>query len=250
MSFLLICDRQRSVLAVKETVRSYSAYGALSTVTGPRLAYCGQLRDPFKGIYHLGNGHRCFDPALMRFLSPDTLSPFGAGGVNAYAYCQGEPINSQDNSGRMGSSSLLQTAYVAGKGAMINKHASALAEMRKNGAPVWKQSVVGGAILFDVLDISVKGAKDYFGLSLHSNAEMMMTDDPLFSKLSGTDLGISLLSGVADYIAHGVSRTYAQKNAAQVQNPVGSAGGHLDTVAVQGGQSASVDLLRQGEDVV
>jgi RHS repeat-associated protein len=236
------------VLAVKETVRSYSAYGALSAVTGPRLAYCGQLRDPFKGIYHLGNGHRCFDPALMRFLSPDTLSPFGAGGVNAYAYCQGEPINSQDNSGRMGVSSLLQAAYVAGKGAMINKHVSALAEMRKNGAPVWKQSVVGGAILFDVLDIFVKGAKDYFGLSLHSNAEMMMTDDPLFSLLRVIDVGASIFSGGWDVAASVASWSDAQKNAVQVQKPASSEGGRLGADRLHKAPSEEGHLMR--EDVV
>lgn len=245
MSLLLICDRQQSVLAVKETVRSYSAYGALSAVTGPRLAYCGQLRDPFKGIYHLGNGHRCFDPALMRFLSPDTLSPFGAGGVNAYAYCQGDPINSQDNSGRMGSSSLLQTAYVAGKGAMINKHVSALAEMRKNGAPVWKQSVVIGAMLLDGLDIAEKGAKEYFGLSLHSNDEMMMTDDPLFSILRGVDVSISIASGIVDYIAHGVSQSDKQKKADQVQKPASGEGGHLGADMLHKEPSEKVGLVRE-----
>lgn len=37
----------------------------------------------------------------MRFNKPDTMSPFGKGGVNAYAYCQGDPVNYQDPTGHI-----------------------------------------------------------------------------------------------------------------------------------------------------
>jgi len=37
----------------------------------------------------------------MRFYSPDTLSPFEKGGVNAYCYCEGDPINNSDPTGRV-----------------------------------------------------------------------------------------------------------------------------------------------------
>ncbi len=37
----------------------------------------------------LGNGYRAYSPVLMRFNSPDSWSPFGEGGVNAYAYIEG-----------------------------------------------------------------------------------------------------------------------------------------------------------------
>lgn len=60
----------------------------------------GERPDPFTGHYHLGKGHRAYNPQLMRFNSPDQLSPFGAGGLNAYAYCVGDPVNRSDPSGR------------------------------------------------------------------------------------------------------------------------------------------------------
>ncbi|QZA53249.1 MULTISPECIES: RHS repeat-associated core domain-containing protein [Pseudomonas] len=100
MNYLTACDQQHSVLATADTARSYPPYGALSAATGPRLAYCGQLRETLTGAYYLGNGHRSYTPRLMRFISPDALSPFAKGGVNAYAYCTGDPINYQDRTGR------------------------------------------------------------------------------------------------------------------------------------------------------
>ena len=53
------------------------------------------------GHFLLGNGYRAFNPVLMRFNSPDSLSPFGKGGLNAYAYCVGDPVNYSDPAGHI-----------------------------------------------------------------------------------------------------------------------------------------------------
>lgn len=76
----------------------YSPYGYLPTLQTV-LGFNGGRPDPVTGCYLLGNGRRAFKPALLRFISPDRMSPFEAGGLNAYAYCLGDPINRQDPSG-------------------------------------------------------------------------------------------------------------------------------------------------------
>jgi hypothetical protein len=63
------------------------------------------------GHYLLGNGYRAFNPVLMRFNSPDNLSPFGKGGLNSYAYCLGDPINLQDSTGAAALPKLLSRAF-------------------------------------------------------------------------------------------------------------------------------------------
>ena len=63
--------------------------------------FSGERVEPFTGHYMLGNGYRSFNPVLMRFNSPDTLSPFGEGGLNAYSYCLGDPVNYQDPNGHI-----------------------------------------------------------------------------------------------------------------------------------------------------
>jgi len=78
----------------------YSPYGYTKPDVGLTLGFCGQYCDPLTVNYALGNGHRTYSPGLMRFYAPDSLSPFAAGGLNAYAYCAGDPINRYDPSGQ------------------------------------------------------------------------------------------------------------------------------------------------------
>lgn len=63
------------------------------------LEFNGERGDPISGIAHLGNGYRSYSPMLMRFHCPDSWSPFGAGGINPYAYCDGDPVNRADPNG-------------------------------------------------------------------------------------------------------------------------------------------------------
>lgn len=63
--------------------------------------YNGERNDPICHRQHLGNGYRSYSSVLMRFTCPDNWSPFRAGGMNAYSYVAGDPINHADRSGHM-----------------------------------------------------------------------------------------------------------------------------------------------------
>lgn len=102
---LLATDTQGSILQAQDAQGtnplSYTAFGhnpernALIALTG----FNGEVRDRQTGWYLLGSGYRAFNPERMRFNSPDSYSPFGTGGINAYMYCEGDPVNFVDPSG-------------------------------------------------------------------------------------------------------------------------------------------------------
>ncbi|HCS43423.1 MAG TPA: RHS repeat-associated core domain-containing protein [Pseudomonas sp.] len=107
---LLATDQQRSVLQTLKANHprqpiAYSPYGHRPVENGllSLLGFNGERPDPVTGHYLLGNGYRAFNPVLMRFNSPDSLSPFDKGGLNSYAYCLHDPINFSDTSGHAGS---------------------------------------------------------------------------------------------------------------------------------------------------
>ncbi|MGE8656317.1 MAG: RHS repeat-associated core domain-containing protein [Achromobacter sp.] len=113
-TLLLATDVKSSVVAVESedasSVLGYTPYGyRAADAQGALLGYNGELLDGEVG-YHLGNGYRVYSPTLMRFTSPDAWSPFGAGGVNAYAYCEGDPINRSDPSGHLSTRAWIQIA--------------------------------------------------------------------------------------------------------------------------------------------
>lgn len=104
-SVLTATDQQSSVLNTVTTEQHlgmvYTPYGHRDVVDAvPGLpGFNGEQPDPMTGHYLLGNGYRAYNPVLMRFNSPDSLSPFGEGGLNPYAYCIGDPINNRDPTG-------------------------------------------------------------------------------------------------------------------------------------------------------
>ncbi|EBN2212553.1 RHS repeat-associated core domain-containing protein [Escherichia coli] len=124
-------DRKGTVRACSESGSGmvgsrYTPFGAGGGyVDNPfQAGFNGEPTDNFSGLYHLGNGYRPYNPTLMRFIAPDSMSPFGAGGINTYAYCAGEPINHSDPTGHiswqgwlgigLGTAGLALTAVMAG----------------------------------------------------------------------------------------------------------------------------------------
>jgi RHS repeat-associated protein len=78
--------------------------------TDSRSGFNGEIQEQPSGHYLLGNGYRVFNPLLMRFQSPDILSPFAQGGLNTYAYCNAEPLNFTDPSGHAAKNRLVAAA--------------------------------------------------------------------------------------------------------------------------------------------
>ena len=111
---LLATDQQTSVLnSVSPELglpQSYSPYGYRPTTNGllNLLGFNGEHPDPITGHYLLGQGYRAFNPVLMRFNSPDELSPFDRGGINSYTYCLNDPVNRKDTNGHFSISSLFK----------------------------------------------------------------------------------------------------------------------------------------------
>lgn len=102
---LLVTDIKGSTFNIENPegpqTHAYTVYGYSSalpmsrTVTG----FNSENLETISRCYLLGNGYRAFSPLLMRFLSPDSWSPFSGGGINPYMYCGGDPINYKDESG-------------------------------------------------------------------------------------------------------------------------------------------------------
>lgn len=78
---------------------AYCAYGYRALEKGVFIGFNGERWAPVSHGYLLGNGYRLYRPILRRFLSADSSSPFGTGGLNTYAYCAGDPVNRIDPSG-------------------------------------------------------------------------------------------------------------------------------------------------------
>lgn len=104
---LLATNLQRTVLHALSAMQShalvYTPYGHRSPESGllSLLGFNGERPDLVTGHYLLGNGYRAFNPLLMGFNSPDSWSPFAEGGLNAYAYCMGDPVNNTDPTGHL-----------------------------------------------------------------------------------------------------------------------------------------------------
>jgi RHS repeat-associated protein len=89
--------------AAGATVQSqtFTPYGnRIKAVAGVReeLGYIGERHDAETGLMYLNA--RYYDPAVGRFVSPDTYDPTRPGvGVNRYAYALNDPVNKSDPGG-------------------------------------------------------------------------------------------------------------------------------------------------------
>lgn len=114
---LLACDVKGSTLMLL-TINStapvaFNPWGYSHAAGGMLAGFKGEYCDPVTSYYLLGNGYRGYNPMLMRFTGPDSVSPFGAGGINCYAYLAGDPVNASDPTGHMRGKVLLRENNLA-----------------------------------------------------------------------------------------------------------------------------------------
>lgn len=110
-------DNKLSIVSITDDTSTinttYSPFGA-SGDNGVRIGYNGELKDvQGEDIYHLGNGTRCYCPAIPGFLAPDSFSPFLGGGLSPYMYCNNDPLNAFDPSGHLSLKSILLGVFGA-----------------------------------------------------------------------------------------------------------------------------------------
>ncbi|WP_338523185.1 RHS repeat-associated core domain-containing protein [Pseudomonas batumici] len=133
---------------------AYNAYGHRSAgeAASATLGFNGELREDVNECYLLGNGYRVYSPGLMRFQSPDSISPFEQGGVNAYAYCGGDPVNRTDPSGHFSFTAIGSLLALIGGGLIVSSFA-----VKGKGTKTVLASV-GGVMLFAGLGAIGMGA--------------------------------------------------------------------------------------------
>lgn len=137
-STVLTVDQQRTVLYQAGQYQSrqplvYTPYGQPSQHPG-WLGFNGERPDPMTLHYLLGNGRRGFNPVLMRFNSPDSMSPFGPGGLNFYSYCRQDPVNYQDPSGNSRIGRFFLNLFGSGAGSRRHEVPKKIPVRQKKGA--------------------------------------------------------------------------------------------------------------------
>jgi RHS repeat-associated protein len=225
---LLATDAKKTVLVEIDSTSAndleYTAYGHQSSATpaATRSAFNGELRESTTGWYLLGQGYRAYNPILMRFHSPDSLSPFEAGGLNAYMYCLGDPVNYRDPDGHLPAWAMMLIGVVGGVAlGVITAGAATPAATALISAGVISASTASsiGAVAGGV-SASMGVAALGTGL-VGSFAGLDENTESLLGKVS---LGLGLASGVAG----GVSGGFLKASRAAAKAALG--GGNADNL--------------------
>jgi RHS repeat-associated protein len=177
---LLGSDSQASTVAEAGAGLSsltYTPHGRRQT-TGSLsdIGYTGELKEPDVDDYVLGH-YRRYSPTLLRFLSPDATSPFGHGGLNAYAYCSGDPVNRSDPSGEGWLDWLFVGIGVIASGIAIVASGGTLLPAIGAMATLTASASQGAAVALLAVDATS------LGLAAGSAAAMDAGNDALASKL-------------------------------------------------------------------
>ena len=208
-SRLLATDQQRSVLAILDATRShhlaYAPYGHRIPENGllSLLGFNGERPDPVTGHYLLGNGYRAFNPVLMRFNSPDSWSPFGEGGLNAYGYCVGDPVNQGDKTGHKPG---LLSRLFSSSGASANRYSN----LRTSDTSLTNSPTT--AVLSDSAGTALNTGTSRPLLRLEKTTTINKTKDPIARnqlKLKNVESELSDLTTNEDAVVNRIMSQYS-----------------------------------------
>jgi RHS repeat-associated protein len=253
-TLLLGIDDNNSVLReVSEDVTSTSAYSTYGYRSGPapamgKLGFNGELAEADSGWQLLGNGYRAYNPLLMRFHSPDSESPFGEGGVNSYAYCEGDPVNFTDPTGHS------IGTFFSGLARIVTRAKTTASKIAKNipaelkavpkGKTVAKLHRVKPQDLADVkevFDVSIKRGKSGYNLLKEQVSEAIKYTNATDSSVDSQKWFIDATDSVAKNLndAYGANTSYNSLRANLTKPGITSEARRTNAAARSGKQVAS-----------
>ncbi|WP_175650496.1 RHS repeat domain-containing protein [Pseudomonas sp. Marseille-P9899] len=193
------------VASKKVTYFTYTPYGYRKP--DPKsVTWLGFKGEPLNrlGLYYLGN-YRLYDPQLQRFQSPDSWSPFGAGGLSRFNYGNADPVNNEDRDGHQ---VIMQYSRFGEKAWMETREFGLV--LTGIGA-IFAPLTSGASLAFAIAVTAISAASFYFEL-----ASIITKDsDPETSKVLGKiglGLGLAAAAGAlmgpaVSFAALGVYRT-------------------------------------------
>lgn len=214
----------------------YSPYGYSRSLdsTGALVGFNGELPEAITGHYLLGNGHRAYNPVLMRFNSPDSLSPFAKGGINAYAYCSGDPVNRRDPTGRFFTQWLKMLRRVPPAVAVTGSTAPGVFEQAQEVVTLGYKALVPGPgpRTFDspgrqyINDVASQGSLNQpFSRALDTVNNNLSTNGVPLDQVAGNHYGSLLTSvergGISNAGAHASAAAYWLNNTSGAERIVG-----------------------------
>ena len=185
LNTLLAVDMAGSALRRARTLQGYTPFGYAPGRRG-ETAFAGQLRE--SGLYLLGNGYRAYLPALGRFTLPDGVSPFGRGGLNAYVYCGGDPVNRLDSKG----ASWAMLGKVWSKSVSVKQVHSAL-ELTYAGGGQGRvlrfatSEVADATQMYTALGAQLSNSEGSLGVMIH-NAEQVKASTKVYQAIPSSSL--------------------------------------------------------------